>query len=62
MFSSSYTTAKPSAYAAPIVLLDAFVPTIDGQLVPRVVAETALRLHTALLVNGLLIGTWIDAD
>ena len=62
MFTLSTTAAQAFSSASPAILLDAFVPTIDGQLVPRLVAETALRQHTAMLVNGLLIGAWIDID
>ena len=32
--------------------------TPDGMIVPRALAEAALRARTAVMVGGLLVGVW----
>ena len=35
--------------------------TPDGMVVPRALAESALRCRTAVLIGGLLVGIWSPA-
>lgn len=53
---SSYLTTQLTE--APALPAERDFTTLDGCLVPRALGEIALRQHTALLIGGLLIGTW----
>lgn len=59
----STTSRSPKSPMRPVspvsVGIDYVTP--DGMVVPRALAEAALRCRTAVLIGGLLVGIWSPA-